>query len=380
MNKKDFFYKQNFCTAPWTNLYIDPVGNIQTCSVGKDCLGNINEQSVDEILYSSPKLLEIRRKMLGNEKPSNCSLCYNIESSNKDAYSSRLYYKKISKDTDIKTYDSIENFYLNTLDLRWKNTCQNACIYCDPILSSRWENELNLNSLKGDFTKVKEFIYPKLSQIKEVYLAGGEPLIVKENVEFLTKLYEVNPHAKVRVNSNIKNINTPVYKLTKKFKNLQYTISIDSIEKNYEYLRWPQKWSEFVKNLKIIMQEIEVFNFNITLTAFNHQNLFKTIDYLLDCGFHQNSFIIKHCVDPAWGNMNHLPNEKLDWVAETCKKYIEKLDKQFFLAKALRGVLNFIDKDFEKDLMLAINELQQLDKIRGLDSRSVFPELYECLN
>jgi len=67
--KKFFLLKQakNFCAAPWTNIYLHPNGSIRTCCVGQTDLGNIRQQSIEDIL-DSPELLQIKRDLVADKK------------------------------------------------------------------------------------------------------------------------------------------------------------------------------------------------------------------------------------------------------------------------------------------------------------------------
>ena len=107
--------------------------------------------------------------------------------------SSRLYYlKEIGSKTDLTLYDKTQNFDLKHVDLRWTNSCNQACVYCGPEYSSKWATELNqkVKSKKESRQEVKDFVFENISGLENVYLAGGEPMLMKENVEFLKLLKE----------------------------------------------------------------------------------------------------------------------------------------------------------------------------------------------
>ena len=61
-------------------------------------------------------------------------------------------------------------------------------------------------------------------------MAGGEPMLMKENKEFLDLLYKKNPNATIRINTNLSKTNTGIFDTVCKFKNVHWTISVESID------------------------------------------------------------------------------------------------------------------------------------------------------
>jgi radical SAM protein with 4Fe4S-binding SPASM domain len=382
MDYKKIFFSKSFCAAPWNNAYIDTEGKVYTCSIGKQLIGNVTDSSLNDILKNSKNLEDIKTQMLNEVRPTQCQTCWDLEDTG-TSYSLRKHYNKtFVSEKSIHEYQSPTSTKIRGLDLRLKNTCQNACVYCGPILSSRLAQELSIkNSTLTDkqASTVEEEIYQYLSDLDEIYLAGGEPLIIKGNEKLLKILLEVNPNCKVRVNSNIKNLNTPVYNLSKMFKNIQYTVSVDSINEIFEYIRYPQKWQSFVKNYYQIQQEISVHNVNMVLTSLNSLEIYDAVEWLLDQGTHENSFIITHAHTPEWMNVNNLPNGILEACQLKAEEYMKSCNKNFFLYSAMEGIVNFIDYSYKKDFASIFYNLKEIDKRRNLNSKQVFSKLYSLL-
>lgn len=380
MDAKTYITSPSFCPAPWCNIYIEPNGDVRTCSIGKTILGNVNDQDIETILANSAKLKQIKQEMLIGEKTEQCKVCWDIEKFG-TGYSSRIHYKKMCKTVDLSLFDNVDNFFTNTIDLRWSNACQNACVYCGPVLSSQWAKILSEKPKieTQNFFKSKQAIYDKLANVKEVYLAGGEPLIAKENLKLLQVLHEVNPDVNLRINTNIVNLDTPTYELCKQFKNLQFTVSVEALGKKFEYIRWPQTWKNFTQNLDIVQQEIPSINFNMVYNVLNSEEILNTIDYFLSEGRHENEFIITHASRPIWMDVNNLSNDWLKQVYNKTKQLQKQTDSQFFLYNALEGVLQYINYNTAKDIQHTINNLCKLDYQRNLNSKKLFPEVYKHL-
>ena len=65
---------------------------------------------------------------------------------------------------------------------------------------------------------------------------GGEPFYIPHNVKLLSLLK--NKEVPLRINTNMHwNNNNKLYKILKDFKNVQLTMSADSIEEKFNYIR-----------------------------------------------------------------------------------------------------------------------------------------------
>ena len=153
---------KNFCVLPWTGFELEPNGNVKNCIISTEVIGNIKQQSIEEIIQANRK---IRQEMLDGKYPSNCAGCYKQEKHRKKDFSSissRLYYaKEITPKVPSELFEKAENFKLKHVDLRWTNKCNQACVYCGPEYSSRWEQELG-KKMQFDKTaneRLKDYIY-----------------------------------------------------------------------------------------------------------------------------------------------------------------------------------------------------------------------------
>ena len=146
MDAKKFLTNKSICTLPWHGFELEPNGNVKNCIISNTQLGNINNQNIADILHGA-KNKTLKQKMLDDKKPYNCAGCYLQEKgrTNLSSISSRLYYlKELAKKTDLNFYDKVKNFSLKHVDLRWTNSCNQACVYCSPELSSKWAQDLNV--------------------------------------------------------------------------------------------------------------------------------------------------------------------------------------------------------------------------------------------
>ena len=373
---------KNFCVLPWTGFELEPNGVVKNCIISKETIGNIHQNSIEDILQSK-KNLEIKTQMLNKEFPSNCTGCYFQEKDRATSFesiSSRLYYaKELGPHITNDLLDKKDNFDLKHVDLRWTNHCNQACVYCSPEYSSKWATELGktIKSDKRTRDQVKKYVFNNVKQLKNIYLAGGEPLLINENRAFLKLLLEKNPDVHIRVNTNLSSTKTGVFQMLCKFKNVHWTVSVESIKEEYEYVRYHGVWNDFLKNLKYIQTLNHKISFNMLYFILNYKSIFDCIDYFKSIGFHNNSFILGPLYTPLFLNVKHLPeNIKKEVITIFENKINEK--PGFYLQNSLENCLKYLTQtDFHVNIELVHNGIKKMDKRRDLNSRKIFPKLYE---
>ena len=384
MDPKTFIKNKSICTLPWTGFELEPDGVVKNCIISTDTIGDINDTNIRDIV-SGKKNIALKKVMLADGKPSNCEGCYLQERKTKSlsSISSRLYYlKEIGSKTDLNLYDKTENFDLKHVDLRWTNSCNQACVYCGPKYSSKWATELNqkVKSKKESRQEVKDFVFENISGLENVYLAGGEPMLMKENVEFLKLLKEKNSDCNIRVNTNLSTTKTGVFELLCSFRNVQWTVSVESIEDEYNYIRHHGDWQDFVKNLDVINTLDHKINFNMLHFILNYKSLHECVDFLKGKGFHDNSFVAGPLYGPPFLNMLNLPDAMLDQVV---KIIIDKLDQspQGYLKNSYENLLKYYTTTkWDKNIKKFYYNLGRMDERRKQNAREIFTELFRELD
>jgi MoaA/NifB/PqqE/SkfB family radical SAM enzyme len=370
---------KNFCVIPWTGFEVEPDGGVKNCIISKDTIGNLAEHSIQDIIKNNSV---IKKQMLEGEFPKSCEGCYLQEKHRKKDFgsiSSRLYYAKeitphISKDL----LDKSENFELRHVDVRWSNKCNFACVYCGPGLSSKWESELGKKRAKLDYNdSLKDFIFSNITSLRNVYLAGGEPMLMKQNKEFLELLLEKNPTVNIRVNTNLSKTRTGVFDLLCQFENVHWTISVESIEKEFEYIRFHGVWEDFLNNLEKIRKLEHKISFNMLYFVLNYKSIVDTIKYFQSMGFHNNSFVLGPLYAPSELNILNLPKKTLNSCIELFKREIDS-NPGFLLQNSYENVLSYLtETDFRANIELTKQRLISMDKRRNIDSGKIFTELYK---
>ena len=378
MTPRDMLTNPSFCPMPWTGLMYNFDGKIKNCIRSAGLLGNIKDQPIESILVENNRP---RQQQIVDQQPvDTCHTCYDLERGKKgfDHISDRIFYIRELKSTPIDTYQ-VGNFDLQTVDVRWSNLCNFACVYCNPEFSSKWSDELKIRHqtpTEQQTADFKNYIYDHAGQLRHVYLAGGEPLLMKENLILLEKL---NPNVNVRINTNLSKVDTRVFEAICEFPNVHWTVSVESLAQEFEYIRHGGSWLDFLDNLKIIKQLGHKISFNMLHFLLNYNSIFDCVDFLKAQGFHNNSFVIGALLGPEYLNIRHLPENVLNSVKNKLQDRINQ-KPGYLLEDSYRNMLHYIDIPFEKNIKQSIDMLSILDQRRGIDSRTIFKDFYKDIN
>ena len=364
---------------PWTGLMYNFDGKVKNCIRSAGSIGNIQNQSIQDILHGE-KNLQTQQLMLDHQPGQDCYTCYELENNKPgfDIISDRVFYLRELKRLPMTTYQPGQHD-LHTIDVRWTNLCNFSCVYCSPEFSSRWATELGIKTAeptdqqREDF---KSYIFEHAAQLKHVYLAGGEPLLIKENIELLDLL---DPEVNLRINTNLSKVDTRIFEKICGFKNVHWTVSVETQTQEFEYIRYGGRWLDFLDNLDTIANLGHKITFNMLHFLLNYLSIFDCVDFLQHRGFHANSFVIGALLTPDYLNIRHLPDHVLQSVKSELQSRINQAPG-YLLEDSYKNMLRYIDQPLDRDLPRSMAKLAQLDQRRGLDSSKIFPELYKLFN
>lgn len=362
------------CPLPWTGIAVNPDGSVRNCAMSQETLGNLKSSPIAVILDNTQNL-QIRQSLKSGQWPKSCRLCEQRETVDPE-FSNRAYQLKLHKDVNI---DYNAGHKLTQLDLRWSNTCNYACVYCGPYFSSLWAAEMGqkVSLSRATFDQLKDYTYDKLTELKEVYLAGGEPLMIKENSDLLDRLHAVNPTCLVRITTNLSNLKTGVYSKIKQFKNVQWEVSVEALGSQFEYIRYPGVWLEFETNLKQLIAEWPTDQIGLTMNYFllNADSIIETGKYLIEFGIDENRVAVHYLTDPKPLDARNL-GEK--YISKTCD-YLNSYQAPTTFGTSLVNCGEFLTKPFDKSPGDIVKYLDAIDKRRNLNFTATFPKLLNRL-
>ena len=379
MDPKSYLTNKSFCPLPWTGFYVQPDGKVKNCVVAGEALGNLIQDDITNIMSGAANQC-IRQSMMEDARPSSCRACYALEEGKNsfDKVSSRLYYLKELRNVPFDVYDS-QGFDLRHVDVRWQNTCNHACVYCGPAWSSKWEQELGTSVAKPSKQQkelLRSYIFDNAHKLENVYLAGGEPLLMTDNEDFLDHLKAVNPNVSLRVNTNLSKTGTNVFDKIMSFDRVHWTVSVEAMGDRFEYIRWGGNWQDFSENLDSIRSTNHKISFNMLWFILNGNHLFDTIDHLQGIGFQANSFVLGPVMNPRHLDIRNLPRDALQSLEE---ELIKRIDQRpgYLLEDGYEILLKHLRQPFEADLAKSMAELSKMDRRRNIDGSKIFTELYK---
>lgn len=369
----------------------------------------------------------MRQQMLNGQWPDECTRCQQEEEA---GLNSRRGYeiqnwgldpKSLVAGTQKDGSISEESFPLKYLDLRFGNNCNLACRMCGPTDSNAWykdyhaiTNKLSFQDSHGqvDLAIVNGKIVEKqasynwyeqpefwdslkssLDTIEHIYMAGGEPLLIRQHYDFLQDCVSQGLSAKITLeyNTNLTVLPQKVINLWQHFKQVRVGASIDGFGEVFEYQRYPAQWSRVYENLKKLDQlGSPVFSWlACTVTVFNIRHIPDFLRWkVLESGFKKiNSTkrrpLISHHMahNPKHLNIRVLSPSQKESIqklySEALLEFANEFDELHFLEakKILNGIEKYMlaDSYFKSHHQVFLKQTEKLDQVRGQDGSHLLP-------
>jgi len=372
--KKFYLFKQsqNFCSVPWNHIKVDVDGSVTTCGPGLNYLGNTTKNEINDILTNSD-LIEIRKTLLQDLPSSNCKECRTLENTNDYSYKflRDLYNPMFIKST--VNYNNPNEFVLNGIDLHWSSTCNLKCITCWAKQSSSIAQEqgLPINHTPAETAeKIIDYIVSNQHTLKEIYMSGGEPTLIKHNLNLLKRLRK-DLDFTIRINTNLSFTRTnPIIEELKKFPRVLFTISADiADEKKFNYIRRGASWNVFLKNLEELKKLHFTWRVNSVFFVATALYLPNTQEYFMN-NFDIHNFTINQLgMDHNELRCRNLPQKVKQ---EVIDKLIAHKEKYSQLTGQIDNCLNEVQRPIEESY---IKFFDGVDDHAGTNWRQVFLEL-----
>lgn len=243
--------KKFYCAAPWRGLHINPRGDVKTCCAGNpNMLGNLNSQTIDQIL-NSDLMAEIRHSLAQGQPHEYCSNCVRAERFGAD--SERKWHNDVNPEFDYAQAGD-HYHYPVIVDVRWNTTCNLSCNYCGENCSSKWASIKGTPFKSGArpyYDSVCDFIEQHYEHIHEVALVGGEPLLLPEN-ERLLDVIPKDAIVTLITNLSVDLESNKIFRKLEKRNKVGWSMSFDNIGSRLEYVRHGAQWPQIQENLAII--------------------------------------------------------------------------------------------------------------------------------
>jgi MoaA/NifB/PqqE/SkfB family radical SAM enzyme len=375
---------------------------------------NLRDHTIEEV-WNSEFMRKTRLTLLDNSVPDSCTKCFEEESKgikSKRYWETEVWKERLDLDSiiDSMTDDGSMPVNIPYFDLRLGNLCNLKCIMCSPHDSSAWIKEWKIQTPQYtnpmliqdqgwdrtmDYTWYQKgsFLHSMRSQaehIKELYFAGGEPLLIPEHEHILQFMIDSGyaSNCILRYNSNGTEISDKLLDQWTHFKLVKFNFSIDAFGDKNDYIRYPSKWEAIVNNLHRLDDTPDnvVVNVACAVQLLNVKYLDELVDWKMSQNFKKVNtkqygagLIGLHLVYlPSYLNIKVLPKFEKELVNKRITKLIDKYSSPEFdndpYGKARwLGLLNYINsEDWSHKLPATIEYLTITDSTRNTNYKTTF--------
>ena len=368
------------CFSPWTNIDINPVGDISPCCKFRiqyyDQKFNVKLHSINEYV-NSDFLRSIKQEFDHGVWPIGCKRC-RIDEENLIPSKRQLDYARWSNEYDC--YNDDNGFI--TASVGFGNTCNLKCITCSPTSSSKWRKEYK--DIYGiDIPKFEFFGNTFEKQFREhtkklihLDIPGGEPFLSNVDVQKRLLEFYINTRQSKKITLHY-TTNAQMFpddywwKLWENFHEIDLQLSVDGIGEQYEYIRYPASWKIFIDNAKKYMAyEHKLTNFRLsishTISAYNIFYLDEFYNWCLDFGLPA----------PYLGRVHNPVHMRPEiWPDDVKKEIIKKLNKSKY--QEVKNWSNILETTDNSNYEVFCYYLNSHDKYRNLNFNETFPEIAE---
>lgn len=357
-------YPKNYCPLFFKGVSICLDSSYAVC-----CSSDIVGKSDAAFNFNSDKLNTIRSTWQ-NEQIKGCTSCWQSEQGGGTSRR-QLELEWLMKNPEIDETST----ELLCLDYNVGNTCNAACIMCDPGSSSLWQAELGQEFLITN-NPIKQL---DLSKLRRIYLVGGEPFLIKETKNMLLNIKQQQgtlENLEVECQTNGSNFkNNQIMSLLHECKKVTIKISMDAVGKEYEYIRHPLKWQTIDENFEFLLKN---YKFEVAVGAtIGIHNIDCLPDFFKWFQIQQKTFDLS---DRVFGiNPVHKEFSFDNATVEMKNIWLEKLSEFSEHEWATRARLMIENSSSASDNNIWINYLHTIDKRRNLKWQNALPDLADTL-
>lgn len=393
----------HLCLSPWTQLSIEPNGDVFTCCqmVQGQPLGNLHSLPNKDLssLWNKSRLAQIRLEMINQKKTPECAPCYMVEAN--QGQSERIILNDKLQDFSTRPKSTNNDGSIPStpviLSIRLSNVCNLKCRMCGPQCSTSWYqdslalgNEIPKGPLRlfNSKDELERTLYPLIEELTELNFAGGEPLLIDEHYQLLDFLIQhKKTDIKLSYNSNLTTLThgkKNILEYWSHFKNISLEVSIDHIEERGEYIRHGQTWEIVTQNIKRCMEQEQVHVFFSPVIQLYNVLTYPMLLKKIMNEFQTSSQFINPIAltTPEYLSIQALPHHLKQEVEHKWIKLkkeliaVEGIQESVFQRGQLAAILSYMkSNDLSKLLPTFQKFTKNLDQLRGESFEKTFPEL-----
>ena len=372
---------KSFCIFPFIELLANNGSTTVCCRSFKEItrLADLTD------FQNDPHYNKIRDKMIAGELvPDHCSFCYKLE--NQGILSARVQETvEWANRLGLKSLDDVRKIQQPAYyEVRPSNICNLQCRTCDPQFSHLIAKEyktlkfINVDQSELEYTN---FDFINFTNLKKLYVAGGEPTAMIEFYDFLDRCIEnKQTDFELLINTNGTKLSDRFKEQLTHFRLVTFIISIDGYHSLNHYIRWPSDWARVMSNTEYLYENFSIA-INVTVSIYNILTLHELLSFL-DSNFPR---AIVHCQfaetpnDIMSATNFPYPDLVVDNIASITNLNCYKNDK--LLSSFIDGILAHYSHNHTVDLekLRAFFEFNdKLDSSRNIALKDYIPELEQA--
>ena len=331
--------------------------------------------------FNSEEFIELRNALINDERHPNCHRCWQEEDAGRDS-------KRIR---DNRKWNGTQQG-LVYVDLSLGNTCNIKCRTCSPHASSQWSQELydtkyiKIATKEEYFKEIRRYsksyeddspfwneLEESLTTIRHLEFYGGEPLLSKKMWSILQKAVDLGYSKDIDLHYATNGTLWPEQtKLWENFKTVNLSFSVDGVDEQFEYMRYPAVWNEMLDNMNkahLFKSNMKV-NWCVTLSTLNIYYLKEIIDRHKKLFRNRVGLYLNLVHWPAHFNISTMPEDVKQVVLEKLRSIPKEYSNQ------LPGIIGFIENGIpdQDKWNKFLEEIRITDNYRNQDYAKTFPE------
>lgn len=379
------------CPAPWDHHCVNTNGANRLCCNSKTS----NKKFVKNFdNYWKNDVQSVRQQLLQGLQPNECKSCWDKEAQGLQSLRQSFIenYKTRNQWNDFLSRLDAVNDYPIELDLKLGNYCNLSCRMCTSYSSSTYASEFKkifketgidygLNLEEKNYIQSKwydsEAFNSLLKRIidrglRRLKFTGGEPLMVPSVKKILNYCVD-NDNAKnieIVIITNGTLINKEWIDLLKQFKFVSLIVSVDGVDKVYNYIRHPSCWNDFVDKLEL-MKDCGLYKMlAFTLQTYNVLDIENIIDLSRKYNFDLNLNILN---EPSYLDIKYIPKELNTAALKICDRISPQNYKETEFVKDIKTKLdNNMPSTDIKNKFLDISLLKDKYKSQSLKELGIW--------
>ena len=267
----------------------------QRTTLRNSCCCNLAvDTKLDSLEASVDLAVDVKKSMAQGQINSRCSQCH---SSEKQTGTSERTMALLAMPPDQLTeFVNTHKVPKFTIRIKFSNLCNLACRSCSPTFSSRYAQthkitvpdtltkDIGSNSDNWNFITSSIIKYLSTHNSVNITLLGGESTIQPGAIKLIEWIKENDLSNQISLDftTNMSVSNSSILSKPLPFKKIHVSASIDSVGKNFEYVRWPAQFQTVVDNFDTIIVDLIKQNHEVTIQPLLNLNNIFYINNILD--------------------------------------------------------------------------------------------------